>query len=59
MNPVIVIIAIVAVLFLVGGGLGYSGHWGGDYGHRYGGGGIGIGGLLLLCLVLWLFGVFR
>jgi hypothetical protein len=55
----LLVIVIVLVLLFVGGGGGY--YWGRgneSYG-PWGGGGIGLGGVMLILLVLWLLGVFH
>jgi hypothetical protein len=48
------ILIIVLIVLLLGGGGGY--YYGGGYPHAFGG---GLGTVILVLLVLWLFGAFR
>jgi hypothetical protein len=57
MNLVTILVVVLVLVVLFGGG-GYYGHVSG-WRPAYYGGGIGLGGLVLLLVVLWLLGVFR
>ncbi len=49
------VLLIILVLFGVFGG----GYWGRErFGGYYGGGGIGLGAVLVICLIIWLLGGF-
>lgn len=52
------LVVLVLVILFCGGGY-YGGHAGWYQGSPFMGGGIGLGGVLLICLVLYLLGVFR